>query len=178
MILFSCCANVYLLMHQIKAIRENKHTDSPAIDHAVSAHLLEKSASVDEDSVNMQTKAVENEVGINIAFQMFCKPKSPEEMDIRDFVKLWRDLKVLTRRFNSVEVESIFRKTIAKLQSLEDTDPLKECLFFDKRINYVAFRSISFGMIAKGRSMTVDDLASFILPNVMELHEAHVRTDA
>lgn len=162
---------------QVKAIRENKHTESPAIDHEVSAQLLGKIGSMDEDSTDMQSKAVENEVGVNIAFEMFCKQKTPGEMDIRDFVKLWRDLKVLTRRFSSVEVESIFRKTVAKLQSLDDCDPLKECLFFGKRINYVAFRCISFAMVANGRSMTVDDFSSFILPNVMELHGSKSRTD-
>lgn len=79
-------------------------------------------------------------------------------------------MKVLTKRFTNVEAEVLFRKVVAKLQSLNDADPLKECLIFDKRINYVAFRSVAFALVAKSRSMTVDELASFILPSVVELH--------
>lgn len=92
-------------------------------------------------------------------------------MTIHDFVKFCKDLKVLTRRFTSVQAENIFRKSVAKLQSLEDGNPLKDCLFYDKRINFLAFRSIAVVMLAKERSMTLDEFMGHILPNIVELLE-------
>lgn len=127
--------------------------------------------SLSPSNAENQYRAAENEVGLQLAFDHFATC-GDGEMDVRGFVRFAKDLKFLTRRFTTVDVENIFRKAIAKIQSLAEDDPLKKAVFFNKRINFIAFRSVAVGALAFGRSMTVDDLMGHVLLHYMELKDS------
>ncbi len=85
-----------------------------------------------------------------------------DELDCAQFKNMLKDLNLLTKRFTAFEAELLFKKVIAKGLSLEEGNPLFEGIIGEKRINYLVFRSIAIGLIARQRSSTVDELLSVL----------------
>lgn len=108
------------------------------------------------------------EIILEEVFQEYCA--IPEEIDASGAKKMLRENNLLSKKFTTVDVDIIFRKTIANILAGPEESPLRNGVIFEKRINYEVFRSEFIGSVAKMRNLTLDDLLELLKQNYIALN--------
>lgn len=107
-----------------------------------------------------------SEIILEEVFEEYCLVVG--EMDASSCKKMFRENNLLSKKFTAVDVDIIFRKSIAKILSSPDDNPLREGVVFEKRVTYPVFRSEIVGQAAHKRNMTLDDFLELLKKNYIE----------
>lgn len=90
-------------------------------------------------------------------FELFAT-RVKGEMDVNEFKKLIRETNVATTKFTTLDAEIVFRKTLAKVESLGASSPLAAGVIFGKRITFPVFQQVAVPLTAQTRRCLIDDL--------------------
>jgi hypothetical protein len=119
--------------------------------------------------------AMGTEVILEIVFEEYCR--IPHEMDVDGCKKMFREMKLITNHFTTIDVEIGFRRGLTSIDVLPDDDPLKENIFFGKRANFNAFRSAIIGILAQMRGITLDALLEILKQSYVNMHTKQCSID-
>jgi hypothetical protein len=107
------------------------------------------------------------EIILEDVFLEYCHV--PGEADINDCKKMFREQNLLSKKFTTVDVDTVFRKAVAKVMSSEEDNPLREGVIFEKRMTYPVFRAEVVGPAAKKRGITLDQFLEMLKTNYITI---------
>jgi hypothetical protein len=107
------------------------------------------------------------EIILEEIFSEFCAV--PGEIDASGIKKMFRENNLLSKNFTTLDVDTVFRKAIAKVMSSEEDNPLRAGVFFEKRMNYTVFRAEVIGPAAHKRNLTLDKFLELLKTNYIAI---------
>jgi hypothetical protein len=131
----------------------------------VAAASANESASVGSSVISSE----EAEKILQKSFELY-PTRVPHEMDINEFKKLLREANITTTKFTTLDVEVIFRKTLAKVESLDPGNHLASGVIFGKRFTFPVFQQIAVPLVAQTRRCIIDDLVALFKIHLEKAH--------